>query len=876
MATSLQTFEELILNGELKNIKDFLSKIEPGEREKFSKKACAIYKKAIKGSLKDLGNGSMGWRYNLGEDTLKASVHTVLAICSEDELNKIPWEHSALRLIDWEILQELKPIGLEQFGEHLINESPNYFPYIRKLMEHNLSAKPESENYIIGIISSPNYIYSKYNRNASLVEYLNDEKDLLEDLLKVFDVEGTQEDSLASVDKYSSENCNWQNTFIQLAKDGYFEREVLFQKALDALSRDYIQYRSSWFSRFYEAMEPDINERVNHLPQYGLLLGSSIPTTVSFAIKAVKKVSGKTKVGKEFLEANITPVLYAKSKSTVNTAISLIEKVLKDDKTFANNGTLLLSECLNHESSDVQKKAFILIEKYGDRNDIELIQKMTAAKDVIAATNQPLLNKWLGQTDIDKSETISEEPEEITRYQLSDRETMGYPFKCYPELEPIDSIDSLVSQAAYCLEHPGEVLQFEQVINAISTLPAKRDKQFDKDTSALKKRALHFYSRPRYTIPHLQRLHAAFIYAWISQSPCLFKPSKEFFYHGIFDKSTYKQIDGALVLETERLKSVLERISKDIYLPVLSTPSHQGGWLKPGVLIERYKDYQSKKIEQDNYDLILALAKLPAEELLRSVKGVKEKSQFYTCLRIQAGLEKSPVFFEKALKIAVNAFKEPVNPDKTIGFGHGSIVPEHASYETSKWFLTSFPLLLETYFSFHQKEIKRCIEYMDVSDLALKAGLERLLDNGIPVSVNALEFLSSALMVEESSTRGIALEVLIVAIEEFRLDLAKLGEFVASTLHSQDTKPKRLANSLKEVARTSPDHADAVIQLIEFSLCGDGSKAPKGLVSLLELLQELLAKNRCTIQSKKTISYLEAIATGGKTRQIVKQLVSNS
>ena len=73
----------------------------------------------------------------------------------------------------------------------------------------------------------------------------------------------------------------------ELATRGEIDRNRLLDASLEALARDFSQYRAGWFSRFHEYMEPNFEERAARTEHYLGLLASPIPPTVAFAVKAL-------------------------------------------------------------------------------------------------------------------------------------------------------------------------------------------------------------------------------------------------------------------------------------------------------------------------------------------------------------------------------------------------------------------------------------------------------------------------------------------------------------------------------------------------------------------------------------------------------------
>src|SRR5262249_14685455 len=161
-----------------------------------------------------------------------------------------------------------------------------------------------------------------------------------------------------------------------LAREKAISRARLLDASLEALQRDFIQFRSGWFSRFHESLTPTLAERRERTQEYGKLIGSSIPTTVSFAVKALAQVDRVSPLSEELLSGDVAPALSARSKSVVFTALTMLERAVKRNSGFARQACEFATEALLHESPEVQMAALDMIEKYGDGNATSLRAKI--------------------------------------------------------------------------------------------------------------------------------------------------------------------------------------------------------------------------------------------------------------------------------------------------------------------------------------------------------------------------------------------------------------------------------------------------------------------------------------------------------------------
>ena len=126
--------------------------------------------------------------------------------------------------------------------------------------------KPDSDAYTLALVSHPGSFDLSSEADAwgrtGVIELLRRNPDLLvDDVWRLFEVEGGGENSLAAYDKYSREENTWRAALVELGEDGSLDRERLLDASLDALQRGFAQFRAQWFSAFHEALRPTPAER---------------------------------------------------------------------------------------------------------------------------------------------------------------------------------------------------------------------------------------------------------------------------------------------------------------------------------------------------------------------------------------------------------------------------------------------------------------------------------------------------------------------------------------------------------------------------------------------------------------------------------------
>src|SRR5262249_24610029 len=149
---------------------------------------------------------------------------------------------------------------------------------------------------------------------------------LKEDLWRLFEIEGGGEYSLANREKYARPEGQWCTTLVQLAAQQKLPRGRLLDASLEALERDFAQFRAGWFSRFHDMLQPPLEERAAVVERYLQLLASHNPPTVSFALASLKTLENAKTLSAASVVEHIQPALGARHKSTVSTALHLLDK----------------------------------------------------------------------------------------------------------------------------------------------------------------------------------------------------------------------------------------------------------------------------------------------------------------------------------------------------------------------------------------------------------------------------------------------------------------------------------------------------------------------------------------------------------------------
>lgn len=520
------------------------------------------------------------------------------------------------------VLANRKPAWLQDWAEWLLAErpTPEVSQTVRRMAAAGLFPFPRAEGYYRGLMGLTRRSVRQADgtrRWVPVLETLRENPELLEDVWPLFEVEGTSEQNLAAADKYTIEACTWRVALLALAADGTLPRDRLLTSSLDALERDFIQFRAGWFSRFHEQLQPTLEERTANLERYLALLGSRIPPTVAFALKALAALDKAGALPADLLLDHVEPALCAREKSTVTLALRLIERAARSD---AGRAARTAVSALSHEAAEIQGSALDLIGKHGDTADTVLRAELEARLDDLAASQRPRLARWLCGGAAASSGSTSDPPavppgaggeldDLLARFaplpealraaagidsaleavrsgilDLSPLDLRGAGFPRLSEagkLTPVTDLDELIDLFAAVLENEGPADDIERVLDGVSRLCGQRPDDLAKRAGPLRKRAAGFlkqpeipfgWSKPRFDL-------SAVAIAWLAEAA----------------PEAMKDNPQLAAFPSWRAHSVARRAAARAAGPLLGAPTHAGGWLDPVVLVERLRELQASR-----------------------------------------------------------------------------------------------------------------------------------------------------------------------------------------------------------------------------------------------------------------------------------------
>jgi hypothetical protein len=288
---------------------------------------------------------------------------------------------------------EFSPRSLDGLAEALLRRSPEKIRTVQRLIVAGLAERPDSDDYALGLIALP-HVTRDANKLAAMFAA---DPGLRAALPRVFDVEGTGDISLSSSDKYSHPSLAWGPILLALVDDGLATRAQLLDRTLDALERDWPQYRAGWFSRFHAQLAPTDAELQPRLQRYLALCASRIAPTVTLALAVLKQLDTAAPIDGERLLDALRPVLASTVKTQVEAALKLADRAVAREPRLAPQAADVAAMGLLHEAAPVQATVLARLVRWGV--DDALRARLDGLAAGLAATNRAALQLLLAAPD---------------------------------------------------------------------------------------------------------------------------------------------------------------------------------------------------------------------------------------------------------------------------------------------------------------------------------------------------------------------------------------------------------------------------------------------------------------------------------------------
>jgi hypothetical protein len=767
------------------------------------------------------------------------------------------------------VLRARRPAWLQEWCDAVADRR---WALVRRLARAGAIERRRTERYTIGLIAQSTTVHP--------LEVFAEQPELLEaEVWDLFVYEGNGENSLSSADKYAKDDRGWAGALATLESRGTLSRARLLDASLDALERDFPQFRAGWFSRFHETLAPTLNERAARAERYVRLLQSRVPPTVAFALDALASLE---KAGRPLPSATLAAlpgVSTAKAKGTALEALRLGALLLERLPEAERRGrAATFAVAFEHPAREVQSAALDLLERHARRDDPALRERLAnAAAGIVPSLRERFAKLYAPEAP--------ESPSVVAASAVS-RPATSPPAFARAALEPLADVDALVEAFAAVLE--GEVApeELERVLDGVSRLCAERPPDFERVTGPLRKRADRILDpKNDGKFAPVRRVFARLARVWLSGDAV---PA------GATDLALPEFLRA-------RVEAIVARAMQRRPRVLLAAPTHAGCVIEPLRLVARFADANGAV---DRLDTIAALLRLSAsgrEEALRAATGLGGESG--AALRYALGADDVRVGPDAALWIAASRARYPFDDDPVVeamhpGFGPDAtrrarpalewnvrewsvphrpgspaktyrhcttlirLVPELPAPlaadtpsvrrwdaereprflptpELLRWAGSIWPLQREGWFAEGCVRIGSNLDWWS-AQWANRTYFEPLLESDVRVGIAGGLLLALGLLAKDATEGVLATDALALALADGRLDAAGLATIFGHVVAwNPYTLPRRAAPRIAQVARTSPQHARLACEALGGALHGADASGAAALRPLRDLLREL-------------------------------------
>jgi hypothetical protein len=794
-------------------------------------------------------------------------------------------------------LDLLAPSSLKPLANELARLRPGWIHVVQRLVTGGWSDRPVCDEYIMGLMTATRN--SRFGESP-LLSMIDADPGLLDGpVLRLFEVEGNGEMNMAGVEKYTFTFENgWTFALLALIDRGSFTRAQLLDRTLSTLEKDWPQFRAGWFSRFHDKLAPRPEEMAPHCVRYAALCHSRIPPTVTLAVAALGALFRQGAVTGAMVLDALAPVMSSAVKSQVDSALKLIDAVLKRHPDSMATAAALLVPGLVHESADLQKKIIARLASW----DVDREVRDAAARMLphVAASNRAALAQFAGQAAPVNAAPV-QGPRSVAAQLIS-------PADPSRELVAFNDIGALMQAVVMVLEDDSDTDLFECALDGLARSVPLAPDAIARFGPAVK-RAGRRIERPLSAA--LARFLLFAVCAEDGQAP-----------------DPANSVKGEL---SRRAADLIDFARQGSGLSALSTPTHRRGVIDPNVMVRRVAAHQQAGARSTLEEQVRALLRLPGGDwpAAREQARALAPSDFRDALCYALG-DDVRAGSNRALFAAAARIRHPRQDDESLLKAYGEMGPDGPAIARYSWsarmrepgafpfcdplFAVSpapcesdqafiavrrhlaaqgrnyysgywmgsasllaygasiMPSNLDAFFANGAVEI--CINrdwwearWQDKTYLAL------LIDPSVEMTPVAVRLLACALGGKEPGQTMLAVDAFAAATVEGRLAVAPLGEYIRELLETKAGLAARYAKSLGAAARAHPAMPATVIETLCALVRFGAAAPPKDTGALLELLLELALGNGLPLPPA-AVDSIGRLALTGKGKAAQRELMA--
>jgi hypothetical protein len=895
--------EKSVLAGDYEGTLAALRPLSPAERARHRASLNRMFKLMWESGWRSPGDGGLLWPMR-STDEQERALHAALLLCgtAADVAGSRAGAEDVLAL-----LPAYEIPCLPDLAEAWVSGNTRNILDVQELVAAGAIARPDSERHSHALMALPRrkYVNGKWSR-PSLRELIDADPGLPRVLLRMFDVEGDAELSLANADKYSGGDDTWGKAFIGLMQDGLLDRADLLDRTLAALERDWAQYRAGWFKQFHETLAPTAAELARHAARYLQLCHSRIPPTVTLALDALDTLEKDGAVAPADLLPALAPVLATGSKGQVETALKLLDRCVAREPAHATAAARAAALALVHEAAPLQAQVLQRLEKLTrEPADREALRRYLPG---IAASHRPRLLALVGE---DAAAPVAPPAPVATPAPA----TRAMPLDGDRVLAPIVDLDELVQAIAYVFENDADVDAFERALGALvaaAPIAAGDRARF----GPVRKRVAKLKAPLAYELGRV----LAFVLDGERLPPV-----------------SAQDADGERLrfrpVLARRTDALLDLAAQGKRLVPLSTPTHRRGFIAPLELVRRQQALVAARALTATCEQVLALLRLApgaTDADLAAARALPDQP-FVRALRYALGDDLAPGP-DRALYFAAARIRHPHADDARLAkIGDpgpdGSRAARYAwAFKVHEgehswtdllvdagaraddvgdllalerhpprvdrdkprwaqmrplagstpslvaWSSTWLPSDLEAFFAEGVRALGNNLDWGE-AQWQNQAYLAPLLDPVVEPRAMGLLALACALVGKEPGQAALAVDGLVRLHADGRLDQDAFAVTLQRLFASPTIKPARLRRSFDAALRLEPALAPVLVPLLVAVIAAAPDAPRNDLATLLELLHELLAAGAPPLSDAQR-ERVAAVKLTGTARSLQRKIAS--
>jgi hypothetical protein len=779
------------------NVDELRQAIRAGEVERVAELLVAANEKERRAAAKSVGAQADLWRWDRNERHLRRQQAAVLAwagTATAREISSGAW--ALVRLddqLDDAVYTVLAARGrgfMENLARMLLRERSFGWPLVRRAAREGVIARPEHPNFVGGMIF---WVGTRNGHNApdSVYRGLVDEPEYLDDVWELF-----EHDFGTDLGMWGQEDNRWRTALVRLAAEGRLDRERLLDASLDALMRDFRPSGLAWYAQLHEALEPTREERAARLDRYLALVASPAPPAVKAGLAGLKALDDG--VSAEELARAAPAALAQPQKTQALEVLRLLERAAKRDEVGRPVLLAAAANALGHERTDVQERAVKLIERYPeDAPRAELLAYVDAVAPTLRSRVEELTGMATGPEPVAAPplEELGAEAAVFVRERRWPEPRLPQPAPVRP-LEPIESVDELIELSAALLEGQGSGDDAERFLDGVSRLCAERPPRFTERTAGIVKQAGQIGP---WELRRGRGMVACVVRAWARRQ---YRRERE---------NAWTMIGGLLAART---LEVSERAASQIARPLLSTPTHEGGWLDRETLVERAQRTGRIFNRAGQADYAVAgfrtLAGPPISLMPDRTVGPPQTAG----VSYRVGIRIDSLPSELAHQTAIIWPLQQLGRYEAVSWylEEDPVWPVGDALGAS-WLCTLLPGYPEIQFARALTAIADCIDGTVYRHPEVV--LEQMLDPDVPLRDPAWTAVAAALLAKSPDLQRLAADVVVATVSDGRFDAVRLGAGLGWLLDGGFGTITRIEAPLRDAARVSPLHAAQILRALE-------------------------------------------------------------